>query len=143
MRSVRCVQFKKMENAPALNLDPFEKICIDFIEGFHRAFVIMGNGALGCDQAIRRETPTWYNAQALLIASHVGFAPPVLRLQEPAGQSDITTTNHNKIEMIRAYAYAFIVYHKMCAIIGYTIHATTLRPEYTREVDVQSSLGLT
>ena len=127
---------KKMENTPPLNPDPFEKICIDFIEGFRRAFVITGNGALGCDQAIRRETPMWYNSQARLIASYVGFAPPVLRLQEPAGQSDITTTNHNKIEMIRAYAYAFIVYHKMCTIIGYT---TTLHPEYTPEVDVETN----
>ena len=76
------------------------------------------------------------NSQELLIASYVGFAPLVLRLQEPASQNDITMTNHHKIEMILAYTYAFIVYHKMCTIIGYT---TTLHLEYTTEIDVETN----
>jgi hypothetical protein len=85
---------KKMENTPPLNPDPFEKICIDFIEGFRRAFVITGNGALGCDH---RETPMWYNSQARLIASYVGFAPPVLRLQEPGRNYEGTQRNVRKV----------------------------------------------
>jgi hypothetical protein len=122
-----------MDNTQPLNPDPFEKICIEFIDGFCRAFVITGNGSLGCDQAICGDTPMCYNSQELLIANFVGFAPPVLRLQEPAGQSDITMTNHNKIEMILACVYAFIMYHKMCTVIGYT--TTMLHQEYTPNVD--------
>ena len=90
---------KKMENTPPLNPDPFEKMCINFIHGFQgsRAFVITGNGALGCDQAICGEKPMWYNSQARLIASYVGFAPPVLRLQEPGRNYEGTQRNVRKV----------------------------------------------
>jgi hypothetical protein len=72
----------------------------------------------------------WYNAQKKAICSYIGFDPPDLILRDP-GASDITTTNKNKMEMIRAYSYAFIVYHEMCTGMGLVLAA-----HYTPAVDV-------
>lgn len=119
-----------MATARALDPSPFERLCYDFIDGFERSFVISGNDTLGCGREIREATPVWYNAQKKIICSYIGFEPPDLILQEP-GASDIQITNKNKVEMIRAYSYAFIVYYKLCTGLG-----LVLAPQYTPGVAV-------
>jgi hypothetical protein len=42
------------------------------------------------------------------------FTPPALKLEEPKPVRDITTTNQNKVEMIRAYCFALVAYHSTC-----------------------------
>jgi len=46
-------------------------------------------------------------------------------LREPQ-QGEINITNGNKMEMLRAYCFAFLAYHKVCDTIGRRIS-----PNYT------------
>ena len=58
----------------------------------------------------------WYNTNLDFIADVTEFTPPALRLEEPTPVRDIATitTNQNKVEMIRAYCFALVAYHRTC-----------------------------
>ena len=73
-----------------------------FVEGFERAFVVQPSGTLKCDNTIQE----WYNANLDFIADVTEFNPPALRLEEPKPVRDI--------EMILAYCFALVAYHRTC-----------------------------
>jgi hypothetical protein len=77
--------------------------------------VVQPNGTLRCDRETRARVPVWYNRQLDFIKLFTSFAPPRIVLREPQ-QGEINVLN--KMEMVRAYCFAFLAYHKVCDTTG-------------------------
>ena len=102
------------KETPAPN---FLSIYVNYADCFERNFVVQPNGTLCCDRETRAKVPAWYNSQLDFIKLFTSFAPPRIVLREPQ-QGEIQVTNNNKMEMIRAYCFAFLAYHKVCDTLG-------------------------
>ena len=100
-------------------------IYANYADSFEQNFVVQPNGTLRCDRETRAKVQVWYNFQLDFIKLFTSFAPPRLVLREPQ-QGEINITNGNKMEMLRAYCFAFLAYHKVCDTIGRRIS-----PNYT------------
>ncbi len=101
-----------------------------YADNFERFFCIQSNGTLRCDSESRQNVPNWYNNQRAFIHLLVSTEPPMLVLKEPQ-QGDISTTNWNKTEMIRAYTHALVAYHRVCDVLR-----RPKSPDYTSDVQV-------
>ena len=112
-------------------LAPNQEVAMAYVAGFKRAFDVQANGTLRCDRDVRANAPGWYNAQRWFIQFITDAEPPVLVLSEPreGRGGDIATTNKNKIEMVYAYVYAFIVYQKICKSLGLELGPYTSKIE--------------
>jgi len=89
----------------------FLSIYANYADNFERNFVVQPNGTLRCDRETRATVPVWYNRQLDFIKLFTSFAPPRIVLREQQ-QAEI------KMEMLRAYCFAFLAYHKVCDTIG-------------------------
>ena len=94
-------------------LPDFITIYTNYADGFEQIFVVQQNGTLRCDDEHRVKVPAWYNCQLDFIRLFTTFEPPSLGV-------------FNKMEMLRAYCFAFLAYHKVCDTIGRRIS-----PNYT------------
>ena len=103
------------KETPAPN---FLSIYVNYADCFERNFVVQPNGTLCCDRETRAKVPAWYNSQLDFIKLFTSFAPPPIVLREPQQGEIQVTNNHNKMEMIRAYCFAFLAYHKVCNTLG-------------------------
>ena len=65
--------------------------------------MVQPNGTLRFDNV---NIPIWYNHQLDFIRLFTTFVPP--RMQKKI----------NRMEMMRAYCFAFLAYHKVCSMIG-------------------------
>jgi hypothetical protein len=55
-----------------------------------------------------------------------------------SGRYNIATTNKNKIDMVYAYVYAFIVYQKICKLLGLELGPYTSKIEVGINIDTSS-----
>jgi len=88
----------------------FLSIYANYADSFERNFVVQPNGTLRCYRETRATVPVWYNRQLDFIKLFTSFVPPRIVLRD--------ITNYNKMEMLRAYCFAFLAYHKVCDTIG-------------------------
>ena len=88
--------------------DHIRAACDAFPSGFEAAFPVR-------DGVLQRSvcTKEWYNHQLEFMHSSLGFMPPELVTLED-------------FQLNRAYAFAFIVYRKMCFLCG---HAVAREPD--------------
>jgi hypothetical protein len=91
----------------------FLSIYVNYADCFERNFVVQPNGTLCCDRETRARVPAWYNSQLDFIKLFTSFAPPRIVLREPQ-QGEVS----NPMEMMRAYCFAFLAYHKVCDTLG-------------------------
>jgi hypothetical protein len=116
----------------------FASIYRNYADNFERNFVVHPNGTLRCDPATHANIAGWYNQHLDFIKLFTSFAPPRIVLRESL-QDGINITNDNEMEMIRAYCFALMAYHKVCNVIGRQIS-----PNYTSGliVDDQVAVGV-
>ncbi len=100
--------------------------------------MVQPNGTLLCDPETHANIAGWYNQQLDFIKLFTSFAPLQIVLREPL-QGGINVANDHKMEMIRAYCFALLAYHKVCNVIGRQIS-----PNYTPGliVDDQVAVGV-
>jgi hypothetical protein len=98
---------------------------VKFINDFEATFLFGGNGAMLCDESIRMKVTQFYGEYSLVISvANGGIEISTPTLLTP-GHKDIATTNANKLEMQRAYAFAFFAYQYVCKALKRQI-----KPDY-------------
>ena len=94
-----------------------------FANDFESTFLFGSNGTILCDESIRSNVTKFYQNNSLLISVANGGIEISSPMLLTPGHKDIATTNANKLEMQRAYAFAFFAYQYVCKALKRQIKA--------------------